>query len=110
VVHFLGKQGWLRNVRGKGGGLELGLPPSAIVLGQVVRQTEGQSAMADCFGDSGGNCCIAPSCRLRGVLGEAVAAFHAVLDRFSLADLVTNRDELAPMLFMPRVAAGARPA
>ncbi len=27
VVHFLGKQGWLRNVRGKGGGMELAHAP-----------------------------------------------------------------------------------
>ena len=103
VVHFLGKHGWLKNVRGKGGGLELALAPERIGLGQVVRQTEGQ-ALAECFSESGGNCCIAPSCRLRGVLGEAVTAFYAVLDRYSLADLVTNRQELAKVLFVPRAA------
>ena len=103
VVHFLGKQGWLKNVRGKGGGLELALPPERIGLGQVVRQTEGQ-AVAECFGEGGGNCCIAPSCRLRGVLREAVTAFYAVLDRYSLADLVTNGQELAKVLFVPPIA------
>lgn len=101
VVHFLGKQGWLKNVRGKGGGLELALAPERIGLGQVVRQTEGQ-AVAECFGENGGNCCIAPACRLRGVLGEAVTAFYAVLDRYTLADLATNRQELAKILFVPR--------
>jgi Rrf2 family nitric oxide-sensitive transcriptional repressor len=107
VVHFLGKQGWLKNVRGKGGGLELALAPERIGLGQVVRQTEGQ-AVAECFGEGGGNCCIAPACRLRGVLGEAVTAFYGVLDRYHLADLVTNRQELAKVLFVPRATlAGA---
>ena len=105
VVHFLGKQGWLRNVRGKGGGLELALPPEQIVLGEVVRQTEGEATMAACLGDDGGDCCIAPSCRLRGVLAEAVAAFHAVLDRCTLADLVHNRSSLAKVLFFQPVAA-----
>lgn len=110
VVHFLGKQGWLKNVRGKGGGLELGLAPDRIGLGQVVRQTEGQAVVAECFGDSSGSCCIAPSCRLRGVLGDAVAAFYAVLDRYSLADLVINRQELATVLFVPRPAPAGSPA
>ena len=110
VVHFLGKQGWLKNVRGKGGGLELGLAPDRIGLGQVVRQTEGQAVVAECFGDGSGNCCIAPTCRLRGVLGEAVAAFYAVLDRYSLADLVANRQELATVLFVPRSAPAGSPA
>ncbi|HEY0825963.1 MAG TPA: Rrf2 family transcriptional regulator [Ramlibacter sp.] len=100
VVHFLGKLGWLTNVRGKGGGLELGGPPEQIVVGQVVRATEGNAVVAECFGDSGGDCQIAPNCRLRGVLGEAVAAFYAVLDRYTLEDLVNNRQQLARMLFI----------
>ena len=110
VVHFLGKQGWLKNVRGKGGGLALALPPEQVGLGQVVRQTEGQAAVAECFGDSRGNCCIAPACRLRGVLRDAVDAFHAVLDAYSLADLVANREELATVLFVPRPEPEAKAA
>ena len=104
VVHFLGKQGWLSNVRGKGGGLELGALPETIVIGQVVRQTEGAAVVAECFDASGGDCSIAPSCRLRGVLGEAVAAFYDVLDRYTLADLVRNREQLARVLFFDRAA------
>ena len=104
VVHFLGKQGWLANVRGKGGGLELGEAPEKIVVGRVVRETEGKAVLAECFGDTGGDCQIAPNCRLRGVLGEAVTAFYAVLDRYTLADLVNNRQQLARMLFIDRPA------
>jgi Rrf2 family transcriptional regulator, nitric oxide-sensitive transcriptional repressor len=99
VVHFLGKQGWLANVRGKGGGLELGMPPEAMIVGRVVRETEGGAQMAQCFGDTDGDCAIAPNCRLRGVLGEAVKAFYGVLDRYTLADLVDNRQQLARVLF-----------
>lgn len=100
VVHFLGKQGWLANVRGKGGGLELGELPQKIRVGQVVRAAEGGDAVAECFGESGGDCHIAPNCRLRGVLGEAVTAFYAVLDRYTVEDLVNNRNQLARMLFI----------
>ena len=108
VVHFLGKQGWLANVRGKGGGLELAQPAAQVPLGEVVRQTEGEAVVAECFGEGGGHCCIAPSCRLRGVLAEAVAAFHAVLDRYTLADLVRNRQELASILFIDQRPPEAR--
>lgn len=102
VVHFLGKQGWLDNVRGKGGGLELGKPPEAIVVGRVVRETEGMSQMAECFGEAHADCCIAPDCRLRGVLVEAMTSFYDVLDRYTLADLVHNRHQLARVLFVER--------
>jgi Rrf2 family nitric oxide-sensitive transcriptional repressor len=108
VVHALGKAGWLRNVRGKGGGLELGMPPERIGIGQVVRQTEGQPVLAECFGDARGDCCIAPSCRLRGVLSEAVTAFYSVLDRYTLADLASNKRELAKILFYDRAAIPAK--
>jgi Rrf2 family nitric oxide-sensitive transcriptional repressor len=105
VVHFLGQMGWLNNVRGKGGGLELALAPERIGLGQVVRASEGESVVAECFSPEG-DCCIAPTCRLRGALREAVTAFEAVLDRYTLADLVSNRQQLAQILFHePRRAA-----
>ena len=107
VVHFLGKAGWLANVRGKGGGLALGDLPELIGVGAVVRRTEGEAVVAECFGKDGGNCCIAPVCRLRAALGEAVNAFYAVLDRYTLADLAGNRQQLATILFVDRAA---RPA
>ncbi|MBK1615998.1 BadM/Rrf2 family transcriptional regulator [Rubrivivax gelatinosus] len=112
VVHFLATEGVLATVRGKGGGLGLARPAEAIVVGDIVRRTEGEAMPAECFG-SGGGCVIAPSCRLRGVLGEAVDAFYAVLDRYTLEDLVANRDQLDLILRIgqpPRPFAAELPA
>ena len=75
---------------GRGGGLRLALPPGEIVVGAVVRQTEDDLALVECFG--GGACAITAPCRLRRVLGEALAAFLAVLDRYTLADLLGAPD------------------
>lgn len=102
VAHFLGKCGCLSTVRGKGGGLELASPPERLGLGWVIRQTEASAALAECFDQSDCRCVIAPCCRLRGVLAEALAAFYAVLDRHTLADLVANREELALVLLVDR--------
>src|SRR4051812_609979 len=60
VVHFLGKGGWITTMRGKGGGLQLARSPGEIVIGEVVRETEGGPMPAECFSESGGNCCISP--------------------------------------------------
>ncbi len=112
VVHFLGKNGWLANVRGRGGGLALGRSPPLIGVGEVVRQTEGAAVVAECFAQAGGNCAIAPVCRLRSVLGEAIEAFYGVLDRYTLADLADNRQALAQVLFKqngPAPSTGERP-
>jgi len=107
VVHFLGKQGWLSTVRGKGGGLALALAAEAISVGQVVRDTEGAALPAECFEPNGGHCAIARCCRLRGVLAEAVEAFYAVLDRYTLADLVRNPQAIVRLLNIPTAAAHA---
>jgi Rrf2 family transcriptional regulator, nitric oxide-sensitive transcriptional repressor len=97
VVHFLGQQGWVSTVRGKGGGLQLARAPEDIGIGAVVRQTEGADRPAECFDLEHNRCHITRVCRLKGVLREAVLAFHAVLDRYTLADLVHNRQALAPL-------------
>lgn len=98
VVHFLGQQGWLANVRGKGGGMLLGVPAEGIVVGDVVRATEGQALPAECFGEAPGPCSIAPVCQLRGALQEAVDAFYAALDAYTLADLVRQPRALGRVL------------
>lgn len=107
VVHFLGKAGLLTNVRGKGGGLDLARPPKDIVVGDVVRQTEGMAGPVECFDPDGGRCCIGRVCRLRGVLHEAVEAFYRVLDGCTLEDLVENRPSLARVIFAERPAQAA---
>jgi Rrf2 family nitric oxide-sensitive transcriptional repressor len=98
VVHFLGKAELLANVRGRGGGLELARAPETINIGAVVRATEGAAMPAECFDHETSNCCILLVCRLRGVLDEAVQAFHAVLDRHSLADITYNSRPLRRIL------------
>jgi Rrf2 family nitric oxide-sensitive transcriptional repressor len=101
VSHALGKAGVLANVRGKGGGLELAMAPKAINVGHVVRITEGAPHPAECF-DPGCTCCIARACTLRRVLDDAVQAFYAVLDRYTLEDIARNRNVLARMLALQR--------
>lgn len=110
VVHFLGKSGWLSNLRGKGGGMQLALAPEDIVVGQVVRATEGVDLPAECFATEHDQCPITKSCRLKGVLGEAVKAFYAVLDGYTLADLVRNRQALISLLDIQPLLPAARAA
>lgn len=106
VVHHLAKCGWVATVRGKGGGLVLAMPAEQILIGRVVRDTEGLAQPAECFSDGQSHCAIVRSCRLKGVLAEAVDAFHAVLDRYTLADITRNRAALAQVLhFTPTRAA-----
>jgi Rrf2 family nitric oxide-sensitive transcriptional repressor len=107
VVHLLGKAGLLANVRGKGGGLQLAKAPDAINIGKVVRTTEGRPMPAECFDRERNRCVITPICKLRHVLDEAVKAFYATLDQYTLEDLLRNRHAVAKVLFIntPRARA-----
>ena len=100
VVHFLGRQGWLTTLRGKGGGLQLAQPPEGINVGRVVRDTEGLALPAECFLPEGNQCVLTPVCRLKNVLAEAVRAFYQVLDQYTLADISKNRQALAKVLLL----------
>ena len=87
VVHQLGRSGHIETVRGKGGGMRLARAPREIVLGDVIRQTESEIAMAECFKEKSA-CRIEPVCRLKSILGEALSAMFLVLDDYTLADLL----------------------
>jgi Rrf2 family nitric oxide-sensitive transcriptional repressor len=100
VVHFLGKRGWIETVRGKGGGILLAMAPAQLNVGRVVRDTEGAAQPAECFSEDGGHCVITGPCRLKNVLAEAVQAFYAVLDRYTLDDIARNRAALGKVLMI----------
>ncbi len=97
VVHRLAQRGYLATVRGKNGGMRLGVPAETVTVGGVVRAMEGDLAVLGCLGKES-FCRIQGACVLKGVLGEATRAFLAVLDDYTLADLMAPRLNLAGML------------
>ncbi|TDR89664.1 RrF2 family transcriptional regulator [Enterovirga rhinocerotis] len=113
VVHQLGRLGLVKTIRGRGGGLRLARPSAEINIGAVVRATEDDLALVECF--AGGACAITAPCRLRRVLGEALSAFLTVLDRYTLADLIDGPEgtDIALLLLglpdMPGPGASASP-
>ena len=88
VVHKLGLSGMVETVRGRNGGLKLKKEPAEINIGDVVRNTETDFFMAECFDREKNSCVYAPSCALKGVLGSATTAYLAVLDGVTLDDLI----------------------
>ncbi len=88
VVHHLGQIGIVATVRGRNGGLKLGHEPVDINIGAVVRQTETDFHMAECFHKENNRCVYASACVLEDVLGAATAAYLLVLDGVTLDDLV----------------------
>jgi Rrf2 family nitric oxide-sensitive transcriptional repressor len=100
IVHHLGQAGFLETVRGRRGGLRLGHAPHRLRLGEMIRQTELHFDVVECFYPPTNRCPITPACGLARVLAEARDAFLAVLDRYTLADLIHQKQELVRLLEM----------
>jgi len=90
VVQELNIKGYITAIRGKNGGLRLRAQPEDINLGRLVRDTEQDLALVECFSD-GDKCVITPACELKRVFAEGLEAFFKVLDSYTLADLVPRK-------------------
>jgi Rrf2 family nitric oxide-sensitive transcriptional repressor len=99
VVNDLANAGYVASLRGRSGGLRLGRPPEAIKIGEVIRHTEEGFDLVDCA-----SCFIAPACGLNGALAEALSAFMAVLDGYTLADLIAKRAGLGRLFELKQEA------
>lgn len=96
VVHQLGLSGIVETVRGRNGGLRLARDPAEINIGTVVRETESDFFMAECFNTEFNTCPLTPGCQLRSALGQATGAFLAVLDKVTLASILAPSPMATP--------------
>ena len=125
IVHQLGQLGYIESVRGKNGGIRLARKPEDINLGVLIKQIEPDFDLAECFAtpidrhdndwlsesiklpvalidetkDQSVGCTICLACQFKNILLEALSAFIGVLERYTLADIINNHDELVPLLF-----------
>jgi Rrf2 family nitric oxide-sensitive transcriptional repressor len=88
VVHQLGASGLVETVRGRNGGLRLNREPEDINIGEVVRDSESDFHIAECFESDAGSCAFLRDCKLKRKLSEATEAFLHVLDGMTLADIL----------------------
>jgi Rrf2 family nitric oxide-sensitive transcriptional repressor len=89
IVMILASCGWIATTRGRGGGLRLLKPAEQLTLGEIVRQTETDVTLVECFDHDTNTCRLDGYCRLKGALFNAQKAFFDVLDGITLADLLT---------------------
>jgi Rrf2 family nitric oxide-sensitive transcriptional repressor len=95
VVQQLSKIGYIDATRGRGGGLKLAKKPEDIGVGDIIRRTEKQLEMIDCWNP---RCVLASSCLLDEALCEARDAFLKKLDEYTIADLTKNKARLLALV------------
>lgn len=101
VVVALAALGYLETPRGRGGGLWLLPPAGEIRVGEVIRHTETNLMLLECFDLALNTCGLAGRCRLEAALHEAMARFIEVLDGLTLADLMTPDVQRFPLPPLP---------
>ncbi len=102
IVNDLARQGLLETTRGRGGGLRLMKDAKQIRVGDVVRASETDFRLVECFDPETNLCTLSPSCRLKGLFNDALKAYFKELDSMTLADLT------APAL--SSIKSGAQPS
>ena len=100
VIQRLVAGGFVKTTRGRGGGLQLALPPREINIGAVVRAIEDFDHFVECFDLATNRCAAIRACGLKGILAGGIAALLAHLDRHTLEDLVPYPDKLSNALGM----------
>ncbi|MCC2594821.1 Rrf2 family transcriptional regulator [Pusillimonas sp. MFBS29] len=87
ITHRLAQRGWLETIRGKNGGMRLAHPPEEINLGAVVRDTENDLALVECFLE-GSSCTLSGQCNLTAIIEGALQKFMQHIDQYTLADII----------------------
>lgn len=98
LIKPLVENGLIQTVRGRHGGIKLGRPAADITLLDVVRLTEENFAMAECFEGGDVSCPLADNCDVNAALREALGAFFEVLDSKTIAELAGKRRSLRERL------------
>lgn len=88
VVHRLAQCDYIVTVRGKGGGMRLARGPDLINVGALVRDTEDNMDIAECFSNENQTCPMLPDCALRSILMDARQSFLATLDFYRVSDIM----------------------
>lgn len=88
IVMMLSSLGWIESSRGRSGGIRLSVDPSQISIGDVVRQTETDFDIVECFDDASNSCRLNGRCKLKTVLKRASDSFLNELDQVTLADML----------------------
>lgn len=97
ITHLLGQRGWLETTRGKNGGIRLAMAPEQINLGAVVRDTEHDFELVECFAE-GNSCTLSGQCGLTAIFNGALQDFLRHLDNYTLADVLPGGRNSGPGL------------
>ena len=93
VVQQLARRGYVRSIRGIGGGIELARSPDDIGLAPLILDFEGNLHLLECV-DAENVCAIESFCKLKRVLAEAERVQLEYLRSVTLRDVLPTRGQM----------------
>jgi len=87
VIHKLAQAGYINSYRGKNGGIKLAHESGEILVGEVIREMEGDSELVDC---EGRRCLFVGGCSLRDTFGKGLQAFYHEMNQYTLSDIADD--------------------
>lgn len=98
VLHNLSSQGYIASHKGKGGGFTLSRSSDQLNIGDIVRSIEPDLDIVQCFNIVSNTCKITSACKLKHIFQDAFQAFVSELDKYTIADITTNKEALLELL------------
>lgn len=98
IIHQLSSLNLIESFKGASGGIKLALAPKEINLGKLIRKTEPDFNIVECFNTNGNTCRISPICKLKSIFNESTNAFLKNLDKYSLKDILKNKSDLKKLI------------
>ena len=91
IISVLQKCGYVKSMRGPGGGYTLAKKPEEYTVGMILRQTEGSLSPVACLDDDINQCERASYCAALTVWKQLRDAINQVVDNVTLADLIEEQ-------------------
>ena len=92
IIHKLAKTNYVISIKGRGGGLKLGMDPKDINLGEILKITEDNLNIVEYFSSDSISCNLNGECKLKPVLNDALNSFKLKLklklSEYTLADII----------------------
>ena len=90
VVHRLSQLGYIKTIKGKGGGIQIVSGTEKLRLGDLIRQLEPNMTVVECFNPETNTCNISGHCNLKHYLFESTKSFTDTMNKYTLADAVSS--------------------
>ncbi|WP_342228241.1 Rrf2 family transcriptional regulator [Rickettsiella endosymbiont of Rhagonycha lignosa] len=87
VAHRLAQLGFIKTQQGHGGGLQLVYASLELTVAEIIKKTETNFHLVECFNKEKNNCIISPHCIIQKILFQAMQAFFTILENYRLKDL-----------------------